>query len=510
MPRLCGPSDLKGNVVANLLGRGYVAILGLVFIPLYVRFLGVEAYGLIGFYGTLGAVFVLLDMGFSTTLNRELARLSALTGNEQEQRNLVRTLETVYWGIAAFIGISVVLLAPLVATYWVNASELSIPAVTGAVRMMGLVMAFQFPFSLYQGALLGLQRQVLLNSVMAGMDTLRNVGVLGVLWWVSPTISAYFAWQLTITALQTLAARWFVWRLLPKTGQEARFRRSSLLNVWRFAAGMSAIALVTVVLTNTDKVILSKMLSLELFGYYVLAATVSSAIYKLTSPVAQAVFPRFSQLVATGATVELSRLYHRGSQVVSVVILPVAVVIARFSHEILMLWTGNPSVADQASALLSLLVIGTALNGLMCLPYSLQLAYGWTRLAFCANLLSVCVLVPLLLLFTRRYGAMGAAAVWVILNAGYVCISFQVMHSRLLKGEQWRWYTQDVGLPLLAALIIVTCSSALFPQGMTAFVTLLYLGATWFLAATAAALTAPHAVALLSQWFLRGKEWQHA
>ncbi|MDE2320337.1 MAG: hypothetical protein KGL31_00215 [candidate division NC10 bacterium] len=44
---------VKRNIVANTLGKGWSMLMGLVFVPLYIKFLGMEAYGLIGFFATL-------------------------------------------------------------------------------------------------------------------------------------------------------------------------------------------------------------------------------------------------------------------------------------------------------------------------------------------------------------------------------------------------------------------------------------------------------------------------
>ncbi len=44
--------------------------MSLAFIPLYIKFLGIEAYGIIGFFTTLQAMFTLLDLGLGYTLNR--------------------------------------------------------------------------------------------------------------------------------------------------------------------------------------------------------------------------------------------------------------------------------------------------------------------------------------------------------------------------------------------------------------------------------------------------------
>jgi O-antigen/teichoic acid export membrane protein len=68
-------------------------------------------------------------------------------------------------------------------------------------------------------------------------------------------------------------------------------------------------------------------------------------------------------------------------------------------------------------------------------------------------------LVPAILWATPRFGAIGAAWAWVLLNAGYVLIGIHFMYTRLLPTEKWRWYWQDLALPLLAtAVVMAVCS----------------------------------------------------
>jgi O-antigen/teichoic acid export membrane protein len=90
-------------------------------------------------------------------------------------------------------------------------------------------------------------------------------------------------------------------------------------------------------------------------------------------------------------------MYHGSTQVMAVMILPAAAVIALFSREILLLWTGNPEVVQNAAPIVSILVIGTALNGMMNLPFALQLAYGWTRIGLVINSAFIFTLVPAIL-----------------------------------------------------------------------------------------------------------------
>lgn len=492
--------SLKLNTIANFAGRGWTAVLAFLFIPIYIKALGIESWGLIGFFMTLLAILNLLDMGLSATLNRELARLSARQHTSREQCDLVRTLETVYWIGAALLGLLVLAAGPVVARYWINSQDLPIETVTAAVRMAGLVFIFQFPFALYQGGLMGLQRQVLLNGVLAGMGTLRGLGAVAVVWWISPTIQAFFAWQLLVSVLQTFALRSCLWRLLPRDAKRPRFRKASLLSIWRFAAGMTGIALVTVFLTNLDKVLLSMLLPLDKYGYYMVGASAANGIYMLSAPLFIAAFPRFSQMVAAGDHERVARLYHLLCQTVAVVVLPVVAVVAMFSPEALMIWTRDPAIVEDAHLFVTLLVIGTGLNCLVGIPYALQLASGWTKLAFCQNIVSVIVVVPALIISTRLYGGAGAAVIWVALNASWVLITPHIMHRRLLPTEKWRWYLSDVAKPLLAVVVAAGVVRLLVPLEMLGpWTQFLVLSATWALAAVAAISLTPSLREMLLQ-----------
>jgi O-antigen/teichoic acid export membrane protein len=447
-------SQLKNNIIANFLGRGWTIIMGMAFIPLYIKFMGIESYGLVGLFGTIQTFSSLLDMGLSSALNRELAMLSGAANGKQESRDLVRTLEIIYWGITAIIALCIMAVSPLISNSWIKAEHLSPGTIQLALTLMGVVIACQFPVSFYSGGLLGLQKQVLLSGLSVTVATLRGIGMVLVLWLISPTIQAFFIWQAAVSLLQTMIVSVSLWRSLPKTLSPPRFKKDLFLRVWRFAAGMTGISLVSIVLMQADKVILSTMLTLEDFGYYNLAGTVASGVGLVTSPIFTPVFPRFSQLVSQNKEVELIALYHKTCQFLSLLLIPIAVILSLFSKDILLLWTGNPVVAEKAYLLVSALTIGTSLNGLMNVPYALQLAYGWTKLAFYINLVAIAILIPLMFLLTTYYGAIGAAVVWVILNSGYVLIGIQIMHTKLLKKEMFKWYYQDIIQPLIGVVSV--------------------------------------------------------
>ncbi|MBI5024579.1 MAG: oligosaccharide flippase family protein [Candidatus Omnitrophica bacterium] len=462
-----GASPVRHNIIANFAGGAWVSLINLAFVPFFIKFLGVEAYGLIGIYISLTALFAVFDLGLSFTLSRELSRLSVTEDSIQESRDLVKTFEAVYWGVGIFIGLVIVSLSPFIARYWVNPQGISTDTVRITIMIMGLSMAFQWPASLYNAGLMGLQRQVLINVVRVVFTTLQYGGAVLILWFVSPTILTFFFWQLFIGVTNTLVLRASLWKTLPGTRLKAGFSGSLLKKNWRFAAGMTGISALATILTQLDKIILSKMLTLEFFGYYILAFSVANILSQLVSPISLALFPKFSQIVAGGGEESLASLYHKGCQCIAVTVLPIAVTIAVFSKQILFLWLGNPVTVQNTYFLLTFIVIGTAINALVTLPFILQLAHGWTKLSFFKNVIAAILYVPLLIWLARDYGALGATTAWIILNLGYFLFEIPIMHRRLLKREMRAWYLLDVAVPMIIVCVTILLFRMAMPAGLS-------------------------------------------
>jgi O-antigen/teichoic acid export membrane protein len=154
------PPRLRNNIAANYAGAGWGALMSFVFVPWTIKYLGVEAYGIIGFFASIQAVLYLLDMGLSLTFSREIASLSGKGDSGQAMRDLTRTFATVYWGIALLAGLLFVGFAPLFAHYWLKAEAISTTTITYATLIMGLSIIARWPGNIYSGGLTGLQRQV--------------------------------------------------------------------------------------------------------------------------------------------------------------------------------------------------------------------------------------------------------------------------------------------------------------------------------------------------------------
>lgn len=447
-------SKVKINILANILGRGWAVLSTIIFLPLYLKLLGVEAYGLVGIFASLQGVIAFTDMGLTATLNREMARLSSFLDAAEEMGDTLRTIESIYFLIIIIVSTAIYLSSDFIATRWVNAQSLSTETISFSVEFMSFALAFQVATTLYQGGLIGLQRQVRLNYINVVSGIAKAAVTLFVLWQISATIEAFFICQLAVNAFQAVWIRTSLWGSLPVRSRKANFSCDIIKNVWQYSLSMLGMTLTASILLQADKVMLSKMLSLEMFGYYSLAWTFAQTpISVLSNPVYQAVFPKLTQYVAVNAHEELAVLYHRACQAVSVLVFPVTAVVCLFSKEALYAWLGNLAVASSVATLESVLIASACLTGVLIMPYALVLAYGWTSLSLKMNCLNIAVLIPILFLLVSRLGAIGAGIGWLTLNTAYMIFFIYFMHNRLLKTEKWKWYIYDILLPAVGAVV---------------------------------------------------------
>ncbi|MCI4567731.1 oligosaccharide flippase family protein [Lysobacter sp. CFH 32150] len=482
---------LKRNLVANYLGAGWNGLVTIAFVPLYIRYLGVEAYGLIGVHALLQAMLSLLDGGMAPAISREMARFGAGANQGIAIRTLLRSVESVALAVALLVTIGVWALSGWFATGWLQNEGLSTDTVERALALMGAVVGLRFVENIYRSSLVGLQRQVVLNGISTLVTTVRAVGAVLVLAKVSPSIEAFFVWQLLVSIAAVALFAGACYRQLPPASTKVVFSLQALRSIWRYAAGTMVITALSLLLTQMDKILLSRLLSLEAFGYYAFAVVVAQLPLAVVGPTSQAFFPRFVEQFDRGTKSGLAASYHDAAQMVSVALSAITIMLVVFGFEILRLWTMDGELVARSHKLVVLLSIGTLLNGLVTVPYYLQLAAGWTGLVIRANVLAIAAVIPALLWVVPRHGAIGAAWVWLLLNAAYFIAMMPLMHRRLLPTELQAWYLQDVGLPLLSAAAMAATLHFLVPSFGSPMLQIVKLGLCAGLVLVAAMLAAP-------------------
>jgi len=443
--------SLKQNMVANYVGQATAAVAGIVMLPVFIRYLGAEAYGLVGFFAMLQAWILLLDMGLTPTLSRELARFSAGVLTQKRAATIIRTMEWIFiaFGLVCSWGIS--LSSKWIAHDWLKAKQLSREDIAFSIVLMGGMLGLQWLGSIYRAGLVGLERMVDLNIAVILATLFRYLGSWLVLACWSATPAAFFAFHLAATLVELIAFRILFYRRFSMTsaGFWPEFR--ALHGSRAIAGGMAFLATLWIVQSQADKLILSWILDLSAYGSFAVALSLAGGINQLATPMIQALQPRFVTLAAQGQSESLEDLYRTSTQLMTVGLFAIVGTLAWFSRPLLLAWTGNAEIAQQAARILPLYTLGNGVASLLSLAFTVQFAYGRLRWQIIGASVLGLFFIPGSYLAARYAGAVGTGWLWFLCNAAYLLFWLSHIHARLLSKSFWRrWLTVDVGAVVLA------------------------------------------------------------
>ena len=468
------------------MSNAWSVLLALLLTPAYVAFLGVESYGLIGFHLSLIAVLGILDTGISATAVREIAWLAVRPEGRRTIPILVFSLEFAYWGIVLILGLFGLAGVWFFGAQWLQTKSLPPEIVREALLLMVVALVVQIPSGLYLGGMIGLQRQVESSALVAMFGTIRGLGAIVVLWLVSADIRMFFLWQVVFCVIQTLVLRHRLWVGLPAEPGAPKFSAKVLSSVKGYAGGMLLISASGIAMTQIDKFVLSKMVTLEALGYYMLAWVAASGLTRVASPLIQAFAPRITELVSKGDETQLERQLHLASQLMSVLILPAAALIGFLAEPIMFAWLGNRSVAVDVAPILIFMAAGTALSASSYPALSVLYGKKDLRPVIRLSLGSLVLCVPVLIAVVAYFGTMGAAMFWCAYGIVlYVSCEILVLR-RLASADIPLSVLKDFLAPLAVSVTVAAVAGVLLShiEGRVTFIAALAasLMVAWFLA----------------------------
>ena len=450
--------SLKRNILASYATQIYVTLVGILILPMYLKYMGAEAYGLVGFFTMLQAWFNLLDMGLTPTVARETARFRGGATDALSYRRLLRALQLIFFAVALLGGGAMFLFSGHIAEGWLKVQTLPLTQVQLALQLMAVGVALRWMSGLYRGCISGSERLVWLGGFNAFVATLRFVGVLPVLIWVGHSPTVFFTYQLLVAMVELAGLAAMAYGLFPAVppGQLLGWSPASLFTpikpVLKFSLTIAFTSSVWVLVTQTDKLVLSKLLPLADYGYFTLAVLVASGVMMISGPISGALLPRMARLHAEGDEAGLISLYRNATQMVAVIAIPACLVLVFFAEQVLWVWTGDAHAAAQAAPVLRLYAMGNGFLALAAFPYYLQFAKGDLKLHLIGNALFVVLLIPALIWATLQYGVIGAGYAWLSANAVYFLIWVPKVHGRFVRGLHIRWLLQDIGMIVLLSV----------------------------------------------------------
>jgi O-antigen/teichoic acid export membrane protein len=436
------------NIIANYVSKIWGIISVFFFVPFYIDVLGIESYALINFYSVILAIMFFADGGLSATLNREIARSS----DKKYLGNMLYTMEKVYSVICLFIIIIVSCSSFFIASNWLTSDTISLVDLRVYISLIGIIVAFQLFTSFYSSGLMGLEKQVLSNGIQILSGIFRSALVLIPLYFY-PTLLTFFIWQVFVTILFFFITRYNLWKFI-RTNIPYKFEKNILKTVGSFASGMMLMAIISSLNTQIDKLVISNILSLKDFGYYSLAGILAQAPVLIVTPIALSFLPRIIKYTASSDKIELSKLFHILSFVISVLSSSMAMVIFLFTKDFALIWTHDTQISETIGNVTKVLLIGGVFLSFQFMPYHLAIANGHTRTNTNLGVASIIFIVPALIFFVNHYGLLGATYTWLFLNMfAYFYLGYFII-TKFLKSEFKRWLIKDTLFPLILNILL--------------------------------------------------------
>lgn len=448
--------SLKKNIIASYASQLYVILIGIVMVPMYIRYMGAEAYGLVGFYAMLQVWFNLLDMGLTPTMARETARFHGGATDALSYRRLVRALEGIFITVALIGGAAMFAASSYIARDWLKASQLPVVELQRAIQLIAVIIAMRWMCGLYRGAISGSERLVWLGNYNAFVATLRFIGVLPILMFVGVTPIIFFSYQFIIAVFELTGLLIYAYRILPyiPIGRRLPWSWAPLNPVIKLSLTIAVTSSIWVLVTQTDKLVLSKILPLDEYGYFTLTVLVASGVVVISRPISDAIMPRMTKLEAKGDHAGLISVYRQATQLVTIIASAASVTLIVCAEPLLWAWTGDRNLAQHAAPILRLYAIGNGILAVAAFPYYLQYAKGDLRLHLIGNAGFVALLIPTIIWAASQYGGVGAGYVWVGSNLLVFVAWLPLIHRKFAPGLNLQWYFQDV-LVIAAVAVIV-------------------------------------------------------
>jgi O-antigen/teichoic acid export membrane protein len=436
------------NIVSNYVGRIWSLVSVFIFVPLYIKLLGVESYGVISFYTVILTIMYFADAGLSATLNREIAR----TEDKLYIGNLLFTIERLYLAICTLVSISIFLGSTLIANNFLNTTVISVIDLRNFVIIIGFSISFQLFNTLENSGLMGLEKQVLANTIQVSGSIFRSALVLIPLYYY-PNLYLFFIWQLISNIFIFLITRYKLWGFI-KTDTKYIFNKKILQQVGGFAGGMILMAIIASLNTQIDKILVSKLLTLKEFSYYSLAGIISQSPEILITPIAIAILPRMTKFASESNKIKLIKLFHQYSIIMSSITCAVTLVLILFTKDFVFIWTSNTDVSNSIQGITKILLIGSVFLAFQYMPYYLAISHGYTKSNVKLGLVCLIFIIPGLSYSIKNFGLEGAPWAWLIMNV-FACFYLgYFIIKRFLYGEFLKWLIDGILIPLIISIII--------------------------------------------------------
>ena len=449
-------SRLSKNILYNLTGQFLLAGLGFVATKYVFKRLGGDALGVIYFTFTLNLVLSsVLGMGIGETTVREVS--GHFAGDPHYIRNLTRTATLFYWGVYIVVAVAIYYCAPVLVHRWIHLTTLGPDEAIRVLRALGISCFATLPRAFYSSLLCGLQRMEFNNVIDVSASALQQFGTLVILFAGGRLLAVVYwicaCYGLTIVAYLLACAHFFSWGALVP----GLFRVVVQRNI-AYTSHVAVISLLAIIQMQADKLIVSRLLPISLFGMYTVAYGAVARSSTITGAIFQGAFPHLSNLHNRQDRGGMLSQYRKLQDLVCFATVPAFAALI-FAAKPLFTLLFNGEAARLLVLPVVFLCVGFYMNGALTLPYAFSLAVGRPDISVRSNFYALFIVLPTAVLLVNFFGLNGAAFSWVFYHLFAYMYAVPRICRECLESSTLGWYSHVLRV---LALGVVTYGSVWF------------------------------------------------
>jgi O-antigen/teichoic acid export membrane protein len=454
------------NTVLNFFGLVVPLAVGFVTIPMVVRALGNERFGILALVWVVFGYFGLFDLGLGRTTTRYIA--DGL-GRNDEAKLPEYLWTTIYLqtGIGLLAAALSHLTAPLIVRHVLNIPDAYIGETILTLRLVGWSLPVMFASSSFRGVLEAAQRFDLVNAVKVPLNVLFYVIPLAgvALGFVLPGIVVLLVAS-RVAALAVWAALGL--RVLPALRTRPAFRGELVRPLFSFSGWLGLSGILYALTTSMDRLVIGSLITVEAVTYYSAPYEAINRIGVIPGSLSMVLFPAFSFLDAGGETERAETLFARSMKFLLLTTGPVFILLMFFAGDLLRLWLGRDFAAKSGFVVVALSA-GFLVNTVIAVPNNYLIGIGRVDVAPKYQAFELVAFTAATWAGAKLWGIKGVAAVSAVRLVAFtvflLAVSFKV--GRVRAGFVWKKGLARVlaALALFAAALAVSAALGLGPWG---------------------------------------------
>lgn len=381
--------------------------LSIALIPFYLKRLGADQWGIVATCMAIQGFLGILDAGLGQIMPRDVARVGE---HPSGRARVFKVFASAYLFLALAGLVLGQLFANWLATSWFGRGQSIGPAGELALRLVFLQFFFQFSNNAHLGYWNGIQAQALANFRQCLFGTLKHAGaLLSVYAWKADAV-AYVLPFFLVSAAEYFFNRRSVGRSLAGVSG-GRVSRSDFSLLAREAGTLALGVVIGMLVSQMDRIVLSRLVETADFGRYVIVANLGLALMQLQHPLLRAFFPRIAS--ESGGKEGSRSFWMLALAVLVLCVLPCLCIVA-LAPWLLRTWTGDAQLVADGAAPFRMIVCAVVMNALYHLIYQRILLSGRGHVIVLINLAGLLAVTALLVWLAPRYGIATGGLAWLL------------------------------------------------------------------------------------------------